>query len=85
MKLEELAKKMGRRIKELRARRGLTQEEMEEFGIPYKYYQRIESPGSHPANLTLKTLLKIAAALEVEVSELFEFADVKRKKEKPKA
>jgi len=39
------------------------------------FSQRIESPGSHPANLTLKTLLKIANAFEVELAELFNFYD----------
>jgi len=71
MTFEAEAKRLGKRIQELRKRRGLRQEDMEEFGIPYKYYQRIESPGSHPVNVTLKTLMKIAKALEVEVSELF--------------
>jgi len=75
MEFEELARKLGKRIQKLRKARGLRQEDMEEFGIPYKYYQRIESPGSHPANLTLKTLLKIANAFEVELAELFNFYD----------
>ncbi len=75
MEFEKLAARIGKRIKELRKQRGLTQEDMEEFGIPYKYFQRIESPGSHPANLTLKTLLKIAEALKVEVSDLVQFAE----------
>jgi len=73
MNFENEAKRLGKRIQELRKKRGLRQEDMEEFGISYKYYQRIESPGSHPVNITLKTLLKIARALEVEVSDFFDF------------
>jgi transcriptional regulator with XRE-family HTH domain len=73
MRFEKEAKRLGKRIQELRKKKGLRQEDMEEFGIPYKYYQRIESPGSYPVNITLKTLLKIAQALEVEVSDLFDF------------
>jgi transcriptional regulator with XRE-family HTH domain len=82
MKADELAVKLGRRIRELRKQKGLTQEDMEEFGIPYKYYQRIESPGSRPANLTLKTLLKIARALDVELSDLFQFAEPAKTRKK---
>jgi len=58
------------------------QEDMEDFGIPYKYYQRIESPGSYPVNITLKTLLKIADALDVEVSEFFDPCSEAHKKNK---
>lgn len=88
MEFEKLAARIGKRIKELRKRRGLTQEDMEEFGIPYKYFQRIESPGSHPANLTLKTMLKIAKALKVEVSDLVHFdeqAESKKAGQKPRS
>jgi transcriptional regulator with XRE-family HTH domain len=78
MNFENEAKRLGKRIQELRKKRGLRKEDMEEFGISYKYYQRIESPGSYPVNITLKTLLKIAHALEVEVSDLFDFEDKKK-------
>jgi len=67
--------KLGKRIKKLRNEKGLRQEDMEERGIAYKYYQRIESPGSKPANITMRTLLKIADTLEVEPHELFIFED----------
>ena len=80
MRFEKEAKRLGKRIQELRKRRGLRQEDMEEFGIPYKYYQRIESPGSYPVNITLKTLLKIAEALKVDVSDFFDFEQENQKK-----
>lgn len=67
--------KLGKRIQELRKEKGLRQEDMEDYGIAYKYYQRIEAPGSHPANITMRTLLKIAKALEVEPHELMDFED----------
>jgi len=70
--------KLGRRIKQLRQARGLRQEDMEDHGIPYKYYQRIESPGSRPANITMRTLLKIAKALQVEPREFFRFEKLPR-------
>jgi transcriptional regulator with XRE-family HTH domain len=61
---------LGRRIRELRVAKGLTQWEMAERGLSYKYYQRIEAG---KVNLTLHSLEKLAAALEVEVGELFRF------------
>lgn len=67
--------KLGKRIQKLRKDKGLRQEDMEDHGIAYKYYQRIEAPGSKPANITMRTLLKIADALEVEPHELFIFKD----------
>jgi len=73
MKEQEFFIKLGRRIKKLRQKKGLRQEDMEDFGIAYKYYQRIESPGKRPANITMKTLLKIAGAFEVEPYQLFLF------------
>jgi len=51
---------IGNRIKELRKRKGLKQEDMEKFGINYKYFQKIEGGR---ANVTLQTLEKIAKAL----------------------
>ena len=59
---------IGNRIRELRKERGLRQEDMEKFGLSYKYYQRIESG---KVNVTLKTLEKIANALGVDPAELF--------------
>jgi len=43
-------------------------------------YQYTESPGSYPVNITLKTLLKIANALKVDVSEFFDFEQEDQKK-----
>ena len=64
---------LGKRIQQLRKEKGLRQEDMEEYGIPYKYYQRIEAPGSYPANITMRTLLKIAKSLDVEPQDLLDF------------
>ena len=58
---------VGRRIKELREAKGLTQEDMTRFGFEYKYYQRIEYGEK---NVTLKTLRKVAKALGVSPLEL---------------
>lgn len=53
----------------LRKARGLRQEDMEKFGLSYKYYQRIEAG---KVNVTLKTLEKIAKAFGVDPTGLFE-------------
>jgi transcriptional regulator with XRE-family HTH domain len=61
---------LGQRIRELRVAKGLTQWEMAERGLSYKYYQRIEAG---KVNLTLNSLEKLATALDVAVGELFCF------------
>jgi len=61
---------LGQRMRELRLAKGLTQADMAERGLSYKYYQKIEAGR---VNLTLKTLEKLAAALGIEVSDLFRF------------
>lgn len=66
--MEKLAVLIGNRLRELRKQRGLKQEDMEGFGISYKYYQRVETG---KANVTLGTLEKIAGALGIDPSELF--------------
>jgi transcriptional regulator with XRE-family HTH domain len=66
--VSNLAKLIGNRIKEMRKRKGLRQEDMENFGLNYRYYQDIEAG---KANLTLATIAKIASALDVDVTDLF--------------
>jgi transcriptional regulator with XRE-family HTH domain len=61
---------LGKRLRALRLARGLRQEAMEEKGLNHKYLQRIEAGR---CNLTLRTLQKIASALEVKVEDLFQF------------
>lgn len=65
--MENLAILIGNRLREIRKRKNLRQEDMERLGISYKYYQRIEA--GH-ANITLKTLQKVADALDVGVVSL---------------
>lgn len=62
---------VGKRVKELRQKKGLTQEELaDKTGIDYKYIQRIE--GKTPPNLTAITIGKLAQALKVKPSKFFE-------------
>ncbi|MBI2061045.1 MAG: helix-turn-helix transcriptional regulator [Nitrospirae bacterium] len=62
--------RLARNLRRFREQRGLTQEDMERFGIPYKYYQRLESTRSRSANITLRTLAKLARALQVAAYRL---------------
>ncbi|OGB33746.1 MAG: hypothetical protein A3F78_03805 [Burkholderiales bacterium RIFCSPLOWO2_12_FULL_61_40] len=62
-------KAFGLRIKELRAQRSLTQEELaERTGMFRTYMSRIEAGLANP---TLTMLYTLAGALEVEVVDLF--------------
>lgn len=61
---------LGKRLRALRSVRGLRQEAIEARGLNYKYLQRIEAGR---CNLTLKTLQRVASALELKVEDLFQF------------
>lgn len=68
----DLRLKLGRKIKELRAKYRITQEQLSEAAdIDYKYLQRIE--GKNPPAMKIDTIGKIAKALHVTPSELLEF------------
>jgi len=61
--------KLGKRIKELRNKRGYTQEKFSELAdIDYKYFQRIE--GKNPPALKIDTIEKFAKVLKVSPSKL---------------
>ena len=60
--------RLSRNIKERRLSKGLKQTDMGRYGFGYRWYQRLES-GRHVP--TLPTLIKLARALETEVSDLF--------------
>jgi len=63
---------LGRRIKEIRKKRGITQEELAEFiDTSYKYIQRIE--GKNPPDVRLTTIVRLAKALKVKPAELLKF------------
>ncbi len=64
--------KLGKRIKELRARCGYTQERLSEIAdIDYKDLQKIE--GKNPPALKIDTIEKLAKALKVKPTELLKF------------
>lgn len=67
---KDIRKQISNRIRELRAKRGVTQQELAEAaGLDYKSIQRLEakSPRFHPK---VNTLEKVARALGVSVSGL---------------
>lgn len=69
--LEELLNKLGRRIRILRKQRNLTQEELSERAqISYKFLGEIERGLK---NSSIKTLGKIADAMEISLAELLYF------------
>ena len=65
---EHLLQDFGNRLRHLRKARKLRQLDMADFGLNYKYYQRLESGQVNP---TLLTMHKLAAAFEVAVYDLF--------------
>jgi transcriptional regulator with XRE-family HTH domain len=69
---KDLVQRLGRHIGELRRQRGLTQAQFgEKLGIAQKNVHRLES-GTQ--NLTLRTIEKVAAALDVDVDDLWRAA-----------
>lgn len=63
--------RIGTKIKNLRNKRGLTQEDFaHEAGIDYKYFQRIE--GKNPPDLGILLIEKIARALKTTPSKLID-------------
>lgn len=62
---------MGRKVKELRRKRGITQEQLAELIVTsYKYLQRIE--GKNPPDVRLTTVVRLAKALKVSPSKLLD-------------
>jgi transcriptional regulator with XRE-family HTH domain len=60
---------LGKKIKEFRKKRGITQEKLAEITeTSYKYIQRIE--GKTPPDVRLTTIIKLAKALKVKPAEL---------------
>ena len=63
--------KLGRKIKEFRKKKGITQEELAELTkTSYKYLQRIE--GKTPPDIRLTTVVKLAKALKTTPSKLLD-------------
>ncbi len=66
----KVAKKLAKRLRQLRESKGLSQEVLaEEARVGRSYYWRLEKEAS--INLTLETLVRLSNALDVDVAELF--------------
>ncbi len=68
---EQLYKLLGKRIKFLREKQGLTQEKLaEKCGISLDYLGKIEVNINKPG---LKTIIKISNALKIPIKSVFDF------------
>lgn len=71
----EIKKLLGKRLRELRKYRNLTQEELaEKLNIDQRNLSKIECGNNF---VTAETLSKISCALDIEPQELFRFASQK--------
>ena len=70
--MDELLKKhFGARVKEIRERKGLNQEQLAEvIGLESRHISRIETGKSFT---TIENISKIAKALDVDIDALFKF------------
>lgn len=64
-----VTKKVQNNVKRFRKKRGLTQENMQDYELNLRQFQRIES--GETQNMTLANLFKIARALKVDIQDLF--------------
>ena len=70
--MENINTEFGKRLKDLRKKKKITQEELAELAeLEYKYIQRLE--GKKPSSPTLNTLEKLAKAFNITVSKLVNF------------
>ena len=68
----DIKKLLGRRIKEIRTNRGLTQEYLaEKIGVGQRNLSKIECGNNF---VTAETLAKILKTLNIEAKELFDFS-----------
>jgi transcriptional regulator with XRE-family HTH domain len=69
----DIKQMIGARIKEIRTKRGITQERLSErMEINPKYLSGIERGKENP---TLNTLIKLSESLEVHIGEIFSFVE----------
>ena len=63
---EQFFKRLGQRVKELRRKRGYSQEDMISFGFSARHWQQIEA--GRP--ITVRTLLRISQVFKTPVERL---------------
>ena len=69
---EQFFKRLGQRVKELRRKRGYSQEDMISFGFSARHWQQVEA--GRP--ITVTTLLRICETLEVNLARLLRGLEV---------
>jgi len=70
----DIKEMIGSRIKELRSRKGFTQEQLSErMNINSKYLSNIERGKENP---TLNILINLAESLDVELADIFNFVQL---------
>lgn len=70
----DLKQKFGKRVREIRVNKGISQEKAAELiGIDPVNYSRLENGLSFPRP---ENLVKLSEALNVELSELFQFTQI---------
>ena len=75
--MSDFQEKFGARVKELRKRQGLTQEQLcEKIGIGVRSLVKIETARSFPS---VETLEKLINTLEITPVELFNFEHLQKK------
>jgi transcriptional regulator with XRE-family HTH domain len=68
----EVSRKLAKRIRELRKKKGLTQEKLSELSdIDYKHIQLLES--KNPPAAKLDTMDKLAKAFNITLPKLLDF------------
>lgn len=79
MDFPEISKKIGQRIKTLRLERKITQQDLAAAcNFEKSNLARIEAGRTNP---TIGTLEKICQALDINISQLFDFQDIERQNE----
>ncbi len=69
--MSTVTQKFGQRVRDLRKKKGLTQEQLAEMAkIDYSYLNAIEAGRKNPS---LKRIAKLARVLEISLPEFFSF------------
>ncbi|MEO0899602.1 MAG: helix-turn-helix transcriptional regulator [Bacteroidota bacterium] len=72
--IQEFLTAFGKRVKELRKERGMTQVELEaKSGLDVRQIQRIEAGD---VNFTIETLLRLAKGFIIDLAKLLELNDL---------
>jgi transcriptional regulator with XRE-family HTH domain len=70
LKLRDFQQRLAKRVRDLRAAKGLSQEALEAHGLAWKTVQKLEYGKTDPQT---STLLKLCDAFELSLPELLSF------------